>query len=476
MIIWEGKPAGMGVMSDISDRKRAEETLIQSEQTLKTIVSTSPVGIAMFKNRKSVWLNDFAIRMFGYEEAEELVGKDSQMIYESGEEYDRIYKELYPVLNNGGIAETNTRIVKKDGSVRDVRLRIKLVDRELFGDFAIAVFLDITSELRAFAQQGQGIPVPLDINERIRNFATLMPATHGQMVRVDLDLDHRQMMIEADPNQMDQVLMNLAINACEAMPEGGTLCVSTRIVDLDEQFCSASCRAVMPGSYVVVSFRDSGKGMEQDILSKMFDPFFSTKQRGATRGTGLGLSVVRGVVKQRGGHATCISELGKGTELKIYLPVLESDARADESDILPTSEKSSQTVLLVEDNLLILELQKQFLELEGYNVITALNGKEALEIFLRRSDEISLVILDLIMPEMSGKECLREMLKIDPLVRVLVVSGYNPEDQTIIEVLPHVKAFIHKPCSKHDLLSKVRYAIEAHGMAANDSSVPYANS
>lgn len=358
LLMWEGKPAGMGVMTDISDLKLAEEALIQSERTLKTIVSTSPVGIATFQNRKLIWLNEFALGLFGYEEVEELVGQDSRIIYESSEEYDRIHRELYPVLKSGRIAETNTRIVTRNGTVRDVHLRIKLVDSELFGDLAVGIFLDITNELQAereknslqaqlfqsqkmealgalvggmahdfnnmlhavmgysellmdgleenapehryaraivktseeqaelirnllaFAQQGQGIPVALDINERLRNFATLIPSALTQTVRLDLDLDDKQIMIEADPNQMDQVFMNLAINACEAMPEGGSLSVSTRMVCLDEHSCCSSCWAPSPGRYVLLSFRDSGRGMEQDILSRIFDPFFSTKQRG----------------------------------------------------------------------------------------------------------------------------------------------------------------------------------------------------
>jgi CheY-like chemotaxis protein len=239
--------------------------------------------------------------------------------------------------------------------------------------------------------------------------------------------------------------MNLAINASESMPDGGDLKVASSIVRLDEDYCKAHLEA-KPGDYVMLSVKDAGRGMNEETKRCIFDPFFSTKQRGATRGTGLGLSVVRGTAQQRGGHITCESEPGKGTEFKVYFPAIDSKDQPVEPKM----------ILVVEDNDRVAELEKRALESCGYKVIVATNGKQAIDIFQARKNEISLVLLDLILPEKTGRDCLMEMLTIDPSVKVLIASGYSVEGTLKEEITPLVKGFVRKPFVITDLISAVQ--------------------
>jgi len=279
------------------------------------------------------------------------------------------------------------------------------------------------------------------------------------VVQVDLDLDDRPTTIRADHSQIDQLVINLAINASEAMPDGGQLKISTKTILLDDEYCRA-CNRPIYGSYVMLSVTDTGLGMDEKTIPKIFDPFFSTKQRGSTRGNGLGLSVVQGIVEQHGGHVTCESEPGRGTEFKIYFPASE-EPLADAKTFSPTIQtEGSETILLVEDCSPVAELETKFLENSGYNVVIATNGREALDIYRKRKEEISLVLLDLIMPEMSGRDCLMELVKIDPSVKVLIASGYAPEDELQSEISPIVKGFLHKPFATTQLLKGVRSALD----------------
>ncbi|MGC8659412.1 MAG: PAS domain-containing hybrid sensor histidine kinase/response regulator, partial [Desulfomonilaceae bacterium] len=308
---------------------------------------------------------------------------------------------------------------------------------------------DLVTKLLAFGQQAQTIPTEINLNDRIRELSTVISRTLPHIIRLDLDLTDRPTTILADKGEIDQLFMNLAINASEAMPDGGGLKVTTSIVSLDEDYCKEHLEA-KPGDYVMLSVRDTGRGMDTETKSRIFDPFFSTKQRGPTRGTGLGLSVARGIVQQRGGHITCESEPGEGTEFKVYFPIIDSKDQ-------PMGPKK---ILIVEDNDKVAQFEKKVLESSGYKVIIAFNGKEAIEKFRAKRDEISLVILDMILPEKSGRDCLMEMLAIDPSVKVLVASGYSMEGALKEEITPLVKGFVHKPFVIADLISAVHGALE----------------
>ncbi len=319
---------------------------------------------------------------------------------------------------------------------------------------------DLVKKLLAFGQKGQIFPVPLDLNHQISQLATLLSHTLPHVVQVDLDLIDGPATIRADHGQIDQLVMNLAINASEAMPIGGRLKIATKTVSLDDEYCRTHYGA-KPGGYVMLTVSDTGRGMDQEILVRIFDPFFSTKERGSTRGTGLGLSVVKGIVQQQGGHVTCESEPGKGTAVKVYFPAIEAPLITTKTVLQTVQSEGTETILVVEDNIPVAELERKVLANAGYEVIVATNGKEALDIYQTRKEEISLVILDLLMPEMSGRDCLMELLKIDPSVKVLIASGYASEDELHKEISPLVKGFLHKPFAITALPADVRSALDS---------------
>ncbi|MGO8877892.1 MAG: ATP-binding protein, partial [Desulfomonilaceae bacterium] len=317
---------------------------------------------------------------------------------------------------------------------------------------------DLVKKLLAFGQQAPIFPVNLDLSHKIRELIPLLSRTLPQLVKIDLDLTHGPSTIHADPKQIDQVVMNLAINASEAMPDGGHLKIGTTTVMLDDEYCLAH-PGVKPGQYVTLSLSDTGRGMDRKTLTKVFEPFFSTKQRGSARGTGLGLSVAQGIVEQQGGHITCESEPGKGSEFKIYFPAIQSEPTAEQKTSPSNQSAGTQTILVVEDNLPVLELAQKVLTNAGYSVIIATNGQEALDIYRTQRDQICLVILDLLMPEMSGRDCLMELVKIDPSVKVLIASGFSPSDELSKEINPLVKGFVQKPFGLIQLLDEVGSAL-----------------
>lgn len=319
---------------------------------------------------------------------------------------------------------------------------------------------DLIKRLLAFVQQAQVVPSPLNVNFQIEGLTSLLSRTLPNIVQLELDLTGEQAIINADKNQMDQLIMNLAINASEAMINGGRLRISTRMETLDEEYCKKN-GCSKSGVYVLLTVTDNGVGMDKDTMSKIFDPFFSTKERGSKKGTGLGLSVVHGIVQQQGGMVTCDSEPGKGSEFRVYFPAMEAPPQILKTDSQEDQLVEAPTILVVEDNPFVAELERSFLESSGYEVVMAFNGKEALEIYRKKKEKIALVIMDLIMPEMSGKDCLMELLKINPSVRVLIVSGYTQEDELRRQISPHIKGFMRKPHRMSELFRAVRSALDS---------------
>ena len=314
---------------------------------------------------------------------------------------------------------------------------------------------NLVKQLLAFGQQSQLLTVPLDLNHQIKEAYKLITRTLPQVVQIDMDLTEEPTTICADPNQIDQILMNLAINASEAMLNGGRLTIATKTLSSNDGPCLI-CNKPIIGNSVMLSVKDTGRGMDKETLSKIFDPFFSTKQRGSKRGTGLGLSVVQGVVQQQDGHICCQSEPGRGTEFRVYFRAIGAPVKTVTARESTAKTVGTGTILVVEDNVEVAEFEQQCLGSAGYKVIVANNGKEALEIYRTKTEEISLVILDLIMPEMSGRDCLMELVKIDPSVRVLIASGYTPEDDLHKELTPLVRGFVHKPFTITALQNEVQ--------------------
>ncbi|MFH1116173.1 MAG: PAS domain S-box protein [Pseudomonadota bacterium] len=323
--------------------------------------------------------------------------------------------------------------------------------------YAAKTGADLVQRLLMFGRKSEPNLVPADLNKQIVQVEKLLRRTIPRMVDIHLDLAEDLPRIYADPSQVEQVLMNLAVNGRDAMPDGGRLTVRTSPVSLDEEYCRFHVEAA-PGDYVMLEFSDTGQGMDRKTVEHIFEPFFTTKEIG--RGTGLGLAMVHGIVKQHNGHITVYSEVGKGTSFRVYLPAIESEAEKDVENSGITPAIGNETILLVDDEDLVRELGAAILTKHGYAVLQAANGREALEVFKNKRSEIALVVLDLIMPEMGGMECLRELLKIDSNLKVMIASGYSAGASVEETIQMGAKGFVSKPFRVNELLGDVRRVLD----------------
>jgi two-component system, cell cycle sensor histidine kinase and response regulator CckA len=311
---------------------------------------------------------------------------------------------------------------------------------------------ELTRQLLGFARGGKYEVQPVEINRLVRETVAMFARTRKE-VAIHQSFGEDVGAVEADRGQIEQVLLNLFINAWNAMPDGGTLFLATENLTLDEDVTGP--HGIAPGPFVKVSVTDTGSGIEQAHLEKIFEPFFTTRPRG--RGTGLGLASAYGIVKNHGGLITVYSETGRGSTFNIYLPA--SDRRAEAMAAPPpVPAKGSGTVLLVDDEAMIREIGRDLLTELGYEVITAESGAEAVERFRDHRDRIHLVILDMIMPEMGGGETFDRLREIDPTVSVLLASGYSENGQAAEILERGCRGFIQKPFSLRQLAEKVAQA------------------
>ncbi len=318
---------------------------------------------------------------------------------------------------------------------------------------------ELTQQLLTFSRKVETRPRPIDLNQQVAHVRKLLERVLPRMIEIDLQLSPDLAPINADPAQIEQVLMNLAVNARDAMPEGGKLIFETQNVILDEQYCNSHVGA-RPGRYVLLSISDTGSGMDKDTLERIFEPFFTTK--GPDKGTGLGLSMVYGIVKAHCGYIMCYSEPGHGTTFKLYWPAIENgfDTEKVEDRVNLTRLRGKETILLVDDEDLVRSVGEEMLERFGYQVLTARSGEEALETYKKMGRDISLVILDLIMPGMGGAKCLNKLLTIDPNAKVLIASGYSEEIIARGRSLDGARGFIRKPYVLRDLLERIRDVLD----------------
>ncbi|MGC8659429.1 MAG: PAS domain-containing hybrid sensor histidine kinase/response regulator, partial [Desulfomonilaceae bacterium] len=301
----------------------------------------------------------------------------------------------------------------------------------------------LIEKLMAFSQKGPAPLIPLSLNNMVKDLTTSIRHSVGEAVDIQLELANSSTMIRGNRYQLDQVIMNLVLNAADAMSDQGKLTISTEEAPLDEECCSLF-QGMKPGTYTMLSIRDTGRGMDEKTLTRIFEPFFTTKQRGSSRGTGLGLSVTQGIVQQHGGFITCKSETGRGTEFKVYFPSMAASDQPIKSVIGTDQVREIRKVLIVENNPVVAEVVKKSLEWLGYSVIVASSEAEAVESYKARKEEISLVIINF-GPEISAKECLMELIKVNPTVKVLISSNYDPKDGLHTEIRPFVKGFIYRP-------------------------------
>ena len=513
--------------SDVTDRKRYEEQLRDSDEKTRLLVEQSPVGIAIFQDGKYRYANPELVKIFDCESDDQILGEPIIRFVAPG--HQRLFLERCKrhIEGKSGRRSYQVEGIRRNGALLDLVLWPRKIDyggqpailafvmdvtetknlrnqlvraqkMEAIGTLAGGIAHDFNNLLQVivgyselmmmnpalpdqfsrgiksinkvavngaelvrrlltFARKTESSVAPLILNDKIKHSRELLDRTLPKMIQIELKLSKDPTLINADASQIEQIIINLAVNAGHAMPEGGSLVIETKTVNLERAYCLDHIEAT-PGPYVLLSVSDTGTGIDKKTLERIFEPFFTTKGPGI--GTGLGLSMVYGIVKQHGGHITCYSEPGAGTTLKIYFPAIDSEVKSEKPMDLVVPKRGTETILLVDDNESVRDLGEEMLLEYGYRVITASNGREALQIYSSERENISLVILDLFMPEMGGKECLRALLRMDPKVRVLLVSGFTQNGE-IGDVLDSgAKGFVGKPFETAKLLEKIRKIID----------------
>ncbi len=314
---------------------------------------------------------------------------------------------------------------------------------------------ELVKNLMAFSSKAQTRPSPVNINHHVEELIDLLERIIPRMIKIELELEEGLPVINADSGQIKQVFMNLALNARDAMPDGGVLKIKTASVSVGADYCMDHIEA-KPGHYVAVIFSDTGVGMDKETLERIFEPFYTTKEVG--KGTGLGLSMVFGMIKQHDGFIMFDSVINEGSEFRVYLPVTDVtlEPSSAEKEVPKKQTHIVETILLVDDEDMVRDLGADYLAEMGYTVRTASNGRQALEIYRDQQAQISLVLLDLIMPEMSGKACLEELLKINPDVKVVVVSGYCSDETPGGSANLGARGFVSKPYDLDGLMNTIQ--------------------
>ncbi|MDA8169981.1 MAG: PAS domain S-box protein [Nitrospiraceae bacterium] len=309
----------------------------------------------------------------------------------------------------------------------------------------------MVSKLLSFARRGNFEPVPFDINKVINDTLEMMSRLIPSHIEIEKNLEERIPAVSGDVTQMEQVIMNLIINARDAMPEKGTLKVSTSLMELGPRGLAIDAQ-VERGTYVNITVSDTGKGIAEEHLSHIFEPFFTTKEKG--KGTGLGLAMVYGIVKEHKGYITVSSRLGEGTVFNVYLPVSDRPGRVEE----PSGEwvTGDETILAIDDESPVLEFIKETLKARGFKVIATDNSVQGLRLYQENHNKISLVITDMLMPVLNGRELIEGITAVNPMAKIIAITGFNadPEDHK-----PAV--FLRKPFSGGKLLLAVREALDS---------------
>ncbi len=524
---------GIGIVEDITERKRAEEALRRSEYLYRSVIENiEDVFYRSDAEGKLLMVSPSGARLFGYDTVEETIGLPLDSFWVDPQEWQRligIVKEQGKATDFEGIlkrkdgstfvATLSTHFYRDDdgviigteGIIHDIsdRKRIEaqllqsqkmeaigtlaggiahevnnllqvvlghadmlLMSKGLDEKFAKSLETirmtahngaDLVKRILTFSRRAEPEKSTVNLTEAVRRVEGILRRIIPRMIRLEMFLEENLRMISADYSQIEQILLNLAVNARDAMPEGGRLVFETKNVTIRREYCRTHPE-VKPGKYVLLTVSDTGQGMAKETLDRIFEPFFTTKQPG--KGTGLGLSMVFGVVKSHGGHITCYSEVGLGSTFGIYFPALTGDLRADDlSTTIEMPPGGTETLLLVDDEDAVLTLGAEMLELAGYTVLTAANGREALEVYQSRGDSISLVILDLVMPGISGRRCLEELLKINPNAKVLIASGYAADGPAREARESGAVGFVSKPFDLKRILLAVRKSIDAASTA-----------
>lgn len=410
LVMHDGVPVGIqGIARDITERKRMERALRDSEEQLRQSQKMEAIG--------------------------QLAG---------GVAHD--FNNLLTAIN--GYSSLAMRRLGNDHPVKPHLEEIKKA-----GDRAA----NLTRQLLAFGRKQMLQPLDLSLNDVVTDMTKMLKRLIGEDIQLVTKLKPELYRIKADPGQIEQVLMNLIVNARDAMPTGGVLTIETANANLDDAYTSKHVD-VTPGQFIMLAVSDTGTGMDPQTRVRIFEPFFTTKEKG--KGTGLGLSTVYGIVKQSGGNVLVYSEEGKGTSFKVYLPQVEDGTKTPAISVVEPVMRGSEIVLLVEDEDMVRNLASELLQESGYQVLTANGGEEAVKLF-NEHKQIDLLITDVIMPKMSGKEVADRLRKLHPGTKVLFMSGYTDEAIVHHGIVDSHIAFIQKPFSENALAKKVREVLDA---------------
>ncbi len=363
----------------------------------------------------------------------------------------------------GGVAhDFNNMLTAILGNVRLLRDRLPkgspLADDLALIGAAAARSAELTRQLLAFARKQTISPRELDLNQAVASTLQLLRRVIGEQVELVWAPGDQVGATLLDPAQLDQILTNLCINARDAIDGPGRIAIETGVGAIDDVYCAKHPDA-LPGDYVLLCVSDNGRGMDQETLARVFEPFFTTKVLG--HGTGLGLSTVHGIVKQNGGHITAESEIGRGTTFKVYLPVARGAAPRVAPEAAPvTLSRGGETVLLVEDEPTVLTVSARMLEQLGYRVITADGPQRALNLAREHVGPLDLLITDVVMPEMNGRDLARAMRSLYPALRCLFMSGYTANVIAQAGIVDQGVRFLQKPFTLEQLAAKVREAVD----------------
>ncbi len=325
----------------------------------------------------------------------------------------------------------------------------------------------LTHQLLAFSRRQPLDARAVHVNQLVLHIENLLRRLIGEDIEVVTIPAASQDSVVGDPGRLEQVIMNLAVNARDAMPDGGKLTIETASVHLDASF-SAGEFGVEPGPYVAISIIDTGQGMDEETRSHLFEPFFTTKTAG--RGTGLGLATAYGIIRQSGGAIAILSEVGKGTTARILLPLAREGARSAGKSLAAGPVTGAETILVVEDEARVRKLIVDVLVARGYQVLEASRGPEAVSLARSHTSPIHLALVDVVMPEMSGPALVKEIASLRPKMRVLYISGYTEEAMMHYHIPDSGFAFLQKPFLPDDLARKVRQVLDTRANSATNAT------
>ncbi len=517
------------IVRDVTERKKAEKALLESEERYREIFDSSPLPMWLYSvpEAQIVAVNPAAIEIYGYSREEFL--QMSLFDLRSPEEGARLKKDFAdhpdpPIRWHAGIWKHR----RKDGSVMEMDVHTHAVNLE-GRKMRLGVMLDVTEQrkleeqflhaqkMEAVGRLAGGIahdfnnllmvvqsfadvlPLHLGDEKAVRNdieqlrstagrgasltrqllafsrkqvvktetldagkiaaeMAALLDKLLGEDVQLEIRLDSETCFVQADRGQVEQVVMNLAVNARDAMPRGGRIVIDVRRAQLDESFV-ATHAGMEPGSYVQVTVSDTGTGMDAEVKKHLFEPFFTTKESG--RGTGLGLATVYGIVKAAGGDVWVYSEPDKGSVFKVYFPRVDRAGAAAEAQILLASETGgTETIFLVEDEDVIRDMVREYLGAKGYRIFSAGSGHEAIRQAGRLREPVHLLLTDIVLPGPNGREVADELLRSRPEMKTIFMSGYIDDAQTVRQILSEGRDFIQKPIGLEPLARKIREVLD----------------